>query len=34
LAYAHDHMDEIDSDLAADDEVAVKARLASRGFEP
>ena len=28
LAYAHDHLDEIDGDLAADDEVAVKARCA------
>jgi uncharacterized protein (DUF433 family) len=31
LAYAHDHLDEIDSDLAADDEPAVKARLSPRG---
>ncbi|MBS0211050.1 MAG: DUF433 domain-containing protein [Planctomycetes bacterium] len=27
LAYAHDHLDEIEADLAADDEAAVKARL-------
>ncbi len=26
LAYAYDHMDEIDADLAADDESAVKAK--------
>jgi uncharacterized protein (DUF433 family) len=26
LAYAHDHLDEIEADLAADDEAAVKAR--------
>jgi uncharacterized protein (DUF433 family) len=26
LAYAYDHVDEIDADLAADDEAAVKAR--------
>jgi len=26
LAYAHDHLDEIDADLAADDEALVKAR--------
>ena len=31
LAYAHDHLDEIDADLAADDEASVKARLAQRG---
>jgi uncharacterized protein (DUF433 family) len=31
LAYAHDHLDEIDADLAADDERAVKARLAGGG---
>jgi len=29
LAYAYDHLDEIDADLTADDEAAVKARLAS-----
>ena len=27
LAYAYDHLDEIEADLAADDEVSVKARL-------
>ncbi len=27
LAYAYDHIEEIDVDLAADDEAAVKARL-------
>ncbi len=27
LAYAYDHLDEIDADLAADDEAAVKAHL-------
>ena len=27
LAYAYDHVDEIDADLAADDEGTVKARL-------
>ena len=27
LAYAHDHLDEIERDLAADDEAAAKARL-------
>jgi uncharacterized protein (DUF433 family) len=26
LAYAHDHLDEIDADLAADDEDVVKAK--------
>jgi uncharacterized protein (DUF433 family) len=26
LAYAYDHIDEIEADLAADDEIAVKAR--------
>ncbi len=31
LAYAHDHLDEIDADLLADDEAAVKARLAQGG---
>jgi uncharacterized protein (DUF433 family) len=31
LAYAHDHLDEIDADLAADDEAAVKTRLSSGG---
>lgn len=29
LAYAYDHMDEIDADLASDDEALVKARLIS-----
>jgi len=28
LAYAYDHLDEIEADLAADDEAAVKARRA------
>jgi uncharacterized protein (DUF433 family) len=28
LAYAYDHLDEIEADLAADDEAAVKARHA------
>ncbi len=28
LAYAHDHLDEIDAELLADDEASVKARLA------
>jgi uncharacterized protein (DUF433 family) len=28
LAYAYDHMDEIEADLAADEELAVKTRLA------
>jgi uncharacterized protein (DUF433 family) len=27
LAYAYDHVDEIDADLAADDEATVKARI-------
>ena len=27
LAYAYDHVDEIDADLAADDEAVVKARM-------
>ncbi|MGA2032448.1 MAG: DUF433 domain-containing protein [Thermoguttaceae bacterium] len=31
LAYAYDHLDEIDADLAADDEAVVKARLTDRG---
>lgn len=30
LAYAYDHAEEIDADLAADDEAAVKAQLARR----
>jgi uncharacterized protein (DUF433 family) len=29
LAYAYDHLDEIEADLAADDERAVKSQLAS-----
>lgn len=29
LAYAYDHLDEIESDIAADDESIVKARLAA-----
>ena len=31
LAYAHDHLDEIEAGLAADDEVVVKARLGKGG---
>ena len=31
LAYAFDHLDEIESHLAADDEAVVKARLGSGG---
>jgi uncharacterized protein (DUF433 family) len=31
MAYAHEHLDEIDADLAADDEEAVKIRLAEGG---
>lgn len=31
LAYAYEHIDEIESDLAADDEVSVKAKLAGHG---
>ncbi len=31
LAYAYDHLDEIDADLAADDEATVKAGLAGGG---
>ncbi len=31
LAYAYDHLDEIESSLAADDEAAVKARLSTHG---
>jgi uncharacterized protein (DUF433 family) len=31
LAYAYDHLGEIDAALAADDEVSVSARLASGG---
>lgn len=31
LAYAYDHLDEIEADLATDDESAVKARLAQDG---
>ena len=30
LAYAYDHLDEIDADLAADDEATIKARFAGR----
>lgn len=33
LAYAYDHLDEIESGLAADDEAAVKARLGKRGAD-
>jgi hypothetical protein len=28
LAYAHDHLDEIDAEILADDEASVKTRLA------
>jgi uncharacterized protein (DUF433 family) len=31
LAYAHDHLDDIETDLAADDEAAAKARLGNDG---
>jgi len=31
LAYAYDHLDEIEAHLAADDEATVKARRASSG---
>ena len=31
LAYAYDHLDEIEAGLTADDEATVKARLSSRG---
>ncbi len=31
LAYAYDHLDEIENDLAADDEALVKTRLAKGG---
>lgn len=31
LAYAYDHLDEIDASLASDDEASVKARLAAGG---
>jgi uncharacterized protein (DUF433 family) len=34
LAYAHDHWDEIDAALAADDEQNVKARLAGPAAAP
>lgn len=30
LAYAYDHLDEIEADLAADDEAIVKAAIANR----
>jgi hypothetical protein len=30
LAYAYEHLDEIDADLAADDEATVKAAMARR----
>lgn len=32
LAYAYDHMDQIEAGLAADDESSVKARLAADNF--
>jgi uncharacterized protein (DUF433 family) len=31
LAYAHDHLDEIETELAADDEATAKARLDNQG---
>ncbi len=31
LAYAHDHLDEIEDSLTADDEAAVKSRLGKSG---
>lgn len=31
LAYAYHHMDEVEADLAADDEATVKSRLAADG---
>jgi|CXWL01.1.fsa_nt_gi uncharacterized protein (DUF433 family) len=34
LAYAYDHMDEIEADLAADDEAIVKARHGSSATTP
>lgn len=34
LAYAHDHLDEIEADLAADDEATVKARFAGGPAAP
>ncbi len=34
LAYAYDHLDEIEANLAADDEAAVKARLAGGDSPP
>lgn len=34
LAYAYDHLDEIETDLAADDENAVKARHAGGDWAP
>ena len=34
LAYAYDHLDEIEADLAADDEAAVKARHAGGPSTP
>jgi uncharacterized protein (DUF433 family) len=34
LAYAYDHIDQIEADLAADDETAVKARLAADSSLP
>jgi uncharacterized protein (DUF433 family) len=32
LAYAYEHLDEIDADLAADDEASVRAAMARRGM--
>jgi hypothetical protein len=34
LAYAYDHLDQIEADLAADDEAAVKARHAGGPSAP
>jgi uncharacterized protein (DUF433 family) len=34
LAYAHDHLDEIESDLAEDEEAAVKSRLGNGRASP
>jgi uncharacterized protein (DUF433 family) len=34
LAYAYDHLDEIEAGLAADDDAMVNTRLASGGYAP
>ena len=34
LAYAHDHLDQIDADLAADDEATVKAHYCGGASTP